>query len=87
MKKLIFIISVIVILGVILLFWFHYHINKEPEVKDQLLSKNDIDTINSYKAKYQSFIVPSDAEVLNVAKILLSSNLTTDKVEKLLAGC
>ena len=49
-----------------------------------LLSKDDINTINSYRSKYQQFPGPSDAEVLDVAKILLRAKLSKDDIEKFL---
>ena len=84
MKKLLFIISTILLIGIILFIWVKYYNKKEPKVMDKLLSKNDIDAINSYKEKYQKFPGPSDTEVQNVVRILLSSKLTSDKVEQLL---
>ena len=87
MKKLFFTVSTVFLVGVILFFWVQYYNKKEPKVMDKLLSTNDIndmDAIKSYKAKYQHFPGPTDEEVLSVAKILISSNLTADKVEQLL---
>lgn len=84
MKKLLIFISIVVLIG-ILLFFLTYNFNKkEPKVTDKIIPQNDIAVINAYRAKYQNFPGPSDAEVLNVAKILVSSKLTTDKIEQLL---
>jgi len=57
---------------------------KETHTLVNSLSADEISKITSYKEKYQTFPGPSDTEVLDVAKILLSAKLTSDKVEQLL---
>ncbi len=85
MKKLILIIVVLFSAGGILFFWAQCpNGKKEPNAMTNLLSKDDINTINSYRGKYQSCPGPSDAEVLDVAKILLRAKLSKDNFEQLL---
>lgn len=85
MKKLILIIVVLFSAGGILFFWAQCHnANEESGPVTNLLSKDDINKINSYRSKYQNFPGPSDAEVLDVAKILLRANLSKDDIEKFL---
>ncbi|MDH4240383.1 MAG: hypothetical protein OEW48_12545 [Phycisphaerae bacterium] len=84
MKKLLLIIGILLI-GVILFFVAQYlNFGNKANEMTNLLSKDDINTINSYRGKYQSCPGPSDAEVLDVAKILLRAKLTKDDIEKLL---
>jgi hypothetical protein len=85
MKKIILIIVVLFSAGGILFFWAQCHNAKEePNAMTNLLSKDDINTINSYRSKYQSFPGPSDKEVLDVAKIFLRTNLSKDDIEEFL---
>jgi len=85
MKKIILIIVVLFSAGGILFFWAQYPDGKkETNAMTNLLSKDDINKINSYRSKYQSCPGPSDAEVLDVAKIFLRTNLSKDDIEKFL---
>ncbi|MHC4083676.1 MAG: hypothetical protein ACYSWZ_03025 [Planctomycetota bacterium] len=85
MKKLILIIVVLFSAVSTLFFWAQYHSAKEESSPvTNLLSKDEINKINSYRSKYQQFPGPSDAEVVDVAKILLRDKLSKDDIEKLL---
>jgi hypothetical protein len=85
MKKLTLIIGVLFSAGVILFFVSQYFLaEKRPHAMTNLLSKDDINTINSYRGKYQSSPGPSDAEVLDVAKIILAAELSKDDIKQLL---
>jgi hypothetical protein len=85
MKKLILIIVVLFSAGGILFFWIQCHNTKdESKPMTNLLSKDDINKINSYRSKYQQFPGPSDEEVVDVAKILLRAKLSKGEIEKLL---
>lgn len=85
MKKIILIIVVLFSAGGILFFWAQCHNTKDESMPmTNLLSKDDINKINSYRSKYQQFPGPSDAEVIDVAKILLRAKLSKADIEKLL---
>jgi hypothetical protein len=85
MKKLLLIIVVLFSAGGILFFWAQCrNADEEASPVSNLLSQDDINKINSYRSKYQQFPGPSDAEVVDVAKILLRAKLTKDDIEKLL---
>jgi hypothetical protein len=85
MKKLLLIIVVLFSFVGTLLFWIQCHNAKEESGPvTNLLSKDDINTINSYRGKYQSCPGPSDAEVLDVAKIILAAKPSKDDIEQLL---
>jgi len=85
MKKLILIIVVLFSAGGTLFFWAQCrNADEEASPVSNLLSQDDINKINSYRSKYQQFPGPSDAEVVDVAKILLRAKLTKDDIEKLL---
>jgi hypothetical protein len=85
MKKLILIIVVLFSAGGTLFFWAQCHnADEESGPVTNLLSKDEINKINSYRSKYQQFPGPSDAEVVDVAKILLRAKLSKDDIEKLL---
>jgi hypothetical protein len=85
MKKLILIIVVLFSVVGTLFFWAQCH-NADEQARPvtNLLSKDDINKINSYRSKYQQFPGPSDAEVVDVAKILLRAKLSKYDIEKLL---
>ena len=84
MKKLLLIIGILLI-GVILFFVAQYlNFGNKANEMTNLLSKDDINTINSYRGKYQSCPGPSDAEVLDVAKIILAAKPSKDDIEQLL---
>jgi hypothetical protein len=85
MKKLILIIVVLFSAVGTLFFWAQCHNAKnESGPRTNLLTKDDINKINSYRSKYQKVPGPSDAEVVDVAKILLRAKLSKDDIEKLL---
>lgn len=85
MKKIILIIVVLFSAGGILFFWAQCHNTKdESGPRINMLSKDDINTINSYRGKYQSCPGPSDAEVSDVAKIILAAKPSKDDIEQLL---
>jgi len=85
MKKLILIIVVLFSVVGTLFFWAQCHNAKnEFGPMTNLLSKDEINKINSYRSKYRQFPGPTDAEVIDVAKILLRAKLTKDDIEKLL---
>jgi len=85
MKKLILIIVVLFSAVGTLFFWAQCH-NADEQARPvtNLLTKDDINKINSYRSKYQKVPGPSDAEVVDVAKILLRAKLSKDDIEKLL---
>jgi hypothetical protein len=85
MKKLILIIVVLFSVVGTLFFWAQCH-NADEQARPvtNLLSKDEINKINSYRSKYQQFPGPSDAEVVDVAKILLRAKLPKKDIEKLL---
>jgi hypothetical protein len=85
MKKLILIIVVLFSAVATLFFWAQCHnADDESGTMTNLLSQDEINKINSYRSKYQKFPGPSDAEVVDVAKILLNAKLSKDDIEKLL---
>jgi hypothetical protein len=85
MKKLILIIVVLFSAGGILFFWAQCHNTKDESMPmTNLLSKDDINKINSYRSKYQQFPGPSDAEISDVSKILVNAKLAMDQVQELL---
>lgn len=85
MKKLILIIVVLFSAVGTLFFWAQCHnADEEASPVTNLLTKDEINKINSYRSKYQQFPGPSDAEVSDVAKILLRAKLPKEEIEKLL---
>jgi len=85
MKKLILIIVVLFSAVGTLFFWAQCHnADEESRTRINLLSKDDINKINSYRSKYQQFPGPSDAEVVDVAKILVNAKLSMDQIQELL---
>jgi len=85
MKKLFLIIVVLFSAVGTLFFWAQCrNADEEASPVTNLLTKDDIKKINSYRSKYQKFPGPSDAEVVDVAKILLNAKLSKDDIEKLL---
>jgi hypothetical protein len=85
MKKLILIIVVLFSAVGTLFFGAQCHnADEEASTVTNLLTKDEINRINSYRSKYQKVPGPSDAEVVDVAKILLRAKLSKDDIEKLL---
>ena len=85
MKKLLWTIGVVCIVGGILfLVAIRFLGGRRDRVTAKSLSKDEINRINSYRSKYQQFPGPSDAEVLDVAKILVGAKLSKDDIEKFL---
>ena len=78
------IIPIIILIGTATFFGCKKVNKKETRVSDNVLSRENMKVIETYRSKYQKFPGPSNEEILNVAKILVSSNLTTEKVEQLL---
>jgi len=85
MKTVFLIVGVLSLVGVILFLWHQYPAEeKKTHTLVNSLSSDDIGKITSYRKKYQTFPGPSDAEVLDVVKILISNNLSSDNIEQLL---
>ncbi len=85
MNKLFLAIGVLFLIGVVLfLASRHFPAEKEPRATLNMLSKEDIDVINISRSKYQQFPGPSDAEVIDVAEILLRAKPLKDDIKKLL---
>ncbi|MHC4097516.1 MAG: hypothetical protein ACYSWZ_12805 [Planctomycetota bacterium] len=85
MKKLILIIVVLFSAVSTLFFWAQCHnADEESGPVTNLLSKDEINKINSYRSKYQKVPGPSDEEVVDVAKILLRAKPSKEEIEKLL---
>jgi len=85
MKKLILIIVVLFSAVGTLFFWAQCrNADEEASPVTNLLSKHDINKINSFRSKYKRVPGSSDAEVLDVAKILLRAKLSKDDIVKLL---
>ncbi len=84
MKKSILIIGAVFLLGATYFLFRNSGDMDDSDTTDSSLSKYEVDTINSYKTKYQKFPGPSDEEVFKVSNILLSKNFSKDKIEQLL---
>lgn len=85
MKKIILIIVVLFSVVGTLFFWIQCHnADEESGPVTNLLSKDEINKINSFRSKYKRVPGSSDAEVLDVAKILINAKLSMDHVQELL---
>ena len=91
MRTILVIIGVLFLLGAILFLWApcrtgeqYPAAGKEPNIATDLLSVDDIAKVTSYRTKYQKSPGPSNAEVADVARILIVTHLPRESVEQIL---